>query len=172
MLGEDLSRKKKSKFKNNMAKKIQCVFRKYKAISETSCLRMELAQEKRIKFFNYCAKRIQQAWRGYDCRLHIFNFYKQKEYLSAIHERNVQMRFEMENYQAQTFDQLRREKYERQAQKQEQQALHQHHLVSTSAMPSSFHPPSSRNASNDLPPIEQFIRNVNKAKLCVPNIPK
>ena len=160
------------KHRTHMATKIQNVFRRFLAKREVNCLRVEQARAKRIKFFNDSATKIQRMWRGYEARRHTFDYYKQQDYLLSIAHANQQMYRELDDYNAETADYLRTAKFNKENLRQEQIALHQHHLVSTAAIPSIFQPPSFAKDSGALPPVENFIRTVNKAKLCIPSVGK
>ena len=134
------------------------------------CLRVEKARAERVAYFNLMAKKIQKVWRGYDSRRHIFDFYKQREYLAQVAEANERMRRELDDHYAKTNEAELRARFEREKRRQEATALRQHHLVSTSAIPSIFQPPAFTKDAAVMPAVENYIRTVNRAKLVIPSL--
>lgn len=155
---------------NVMANKIQNIFRMHQAKILVRCLRVEKARAERVAYFNAMAKKIQRVWRGYDSRRHIFDFYKQRQYLAQVEAANERMRRELDDHYAKTSETERRVRFAREARKREENALRQHHLVSTAAIPSIFQPPSFTKDAEAMPAVENFIRNVNKARLVIPSL--
>lgn len=156
--------------RNKMAIIIQKMVRKHQAKVLVQCLRVEKARFERIAYFNLMATKIQKVWRGYDSRRHIFDFSKQQKYLSDVAAANERMRRELDDHYARTNEAERRAKFERQKRLKEEKALHQHYLVSTAAIPSIFQPPAFTKDASVMPAVENFIRNVNKAKIVIPSI--
>lgn len=155
---------------NKMATIIQRQFRKYQARKLVQCLKVEKEREERNAYFNLMAQRIQKVWRGYDSRRHSFDFYKRQKYLQDIAEANDKMRRDLDDHYAKTNEAERRAKFEREKKRQEENALHQHYLVSTAAIPSIFQPPAFTKDAAAMPAVENFIRNVNKAKIIIPSL--
>jgi hypothetical protein len=156
--------------RNRMVIKIQKRFRKYLATIAVRCLRVEKARAERIAFFNKMATEIQRCWRGYDFRRHVFDYKKQKQYLAEVAATNVQMRHKLDDHYAITRENEHRAKVERERRRQEENALRSHHLVSTAAIPSVFQPPAFTKDAAAMPAVENFIRNINKAKIFVPSL--
>jgi myosin heavy subunit len=156
--------------RNRMAIKIQKRYRKYLATIAVRCLRVEKARAERIAFFNKMATKIQRYWRGYDFRRHVFDYKKQKQYLAQVAATNVRMRRELDDHYAITRENEHRAKLERERRRQEENALRSHHLVSTAAIPSVFQPPAFTKDAAAMPAVENFIRNINKAKIFVPSL--
>jgi myosin heavy subunit len=156
--------------RNRMAIKIQKRFRKYLATIAVRCLRVEKARAARIAFFNKMATEIQRCWRGYDFRRHVFDYNKQKQYLAEVATTNVRMRRELDDHFAITRENENQAKVERERRRQEENALRSHHLVSTASIPSVFQPPAFTKDAAAMPAIENFIRNINKAKIFVPSL--
>ncbi|OHS96859.1 IQ calmodulin-binding motif family protein [Tritrichomonas foetus] len=164
--------RKKLSHRNKMATIIQRTFRKHQAQILVQCLRVEKARKERIEYFNRQATQIQRCWRGYDSRRHIFDYYKQQRYLQQVKDVNEQMRRELDDHYAETNENERRATFKREKRIQKRNALKQHHLVSTAAIPSIFQPPAFTKDAEAMPAIENFIKNVNKAKLVIPSIGK
>lgn len=162
--------KRKRAKRNQMATIIQRTFRKHQAQVLVQCLRVEKAREERIAFFNREAMKIQRLWRGFDSRRHIFDYHKQQEYLQKVKEANEQMKRELDDHYAETNENERQAAFQRSKRIQQRNALHQHYLVSTAAIPSIFQPPAFTKDAEAMPAIENFIRNVNKAKLVIPSL--
>lgn len=162
--------RKRIAHENAMANKIQNVFRMHQAKMLVRCLRVEKARAERIAYFNAMAMKIQRVWRGFDSRRHIFDFYKQRQYLAQVAAANENMRRELDDHFAMASETARRVKFAREARRREENALHQHHLVSTSAIPSIFQPPSFTKDADAMPAVENFIRNVNRARLVIPSL--
>lgn len=162
--------RKQDKKLHNSAIIIQKTWRMYKATLIVRVLRAEKYRQERVDYFNKQASKIQKVWRGYYERQHVFNFAKQKEYLQQVKETNEKMAHMLEGYYADTNEKISRQQFEREARKQENIALKQHHLVSTSSIPSVFQPPAFNKDATALSAVENFIRTVNKAKICVPSV--
>ena len=160
----------KRRHRNRMATLIQTAFRKHQARMLVRCLRVEKARAERTAYFNLMAQKIQKVWRGFNSRRHIFDFFKQRQYLAQVAEANERMRRELDDHYAKTNEAERRARFEREKRKQEETALRQHHLVSTSAIPSIFQPPAFTRDAAVMPAIENYIRTVNRAKLVIPSL--
>jgi hypothetical protein len=80
------------------------------------------------------------------------------------------MRRELDDHYAITRENEHRAKVERERRRQEENALRSHHLVSTAAIPSVFQPPAFTKDAAAMPAVENFIRNINKAKIFVPSL--
>ena len=155
---------------NDDALKIQSTWRDYKQRQMDAIETVGKETQARIDYFNEKAKIIQKVWRGYDSRRHLFDYYKQQEYLRKIAETNQRMKKELDNYYAKTSEYERRQQYEKEAKRQQEFALRNHHLVSTAAIPSIFQPPPFTQDAEAMPAIEQFIRDVNKSKIVIPSL--
>ena len=162
--------KRKLANRNEKAIIIQRNFRMHQAQVLVQCLRVEKARNERILYFNQQAQKIQRVWRGYDSRRHIFDYYKQKQYLQQVKESNERMKRELDDHYAETSENERQTAFNKAKKIQKRNALHQHYLVSTSAIPSIFQPPAFSKDAEAMPAIENFIRNVNKAKLVIPSL--
>lgn len=162
--------KKQQKKLERSAIIIQKTWRMHHATTIVNVLRAEKYRQERVDFFNKQATKIQKVWRGYYDRKHVFNFAKQKEYLEQVKQTNEKMAHLLEGYYAETNETIARAEFEKEARKQENIALKQHYLVSTSAIPSVFQPPVFNKDAGALSAVENFIRTVNKAKICVPSV--
>jgi hypothetical protein len=116
------------------------------------------------------AQKIQRCWRGYDSRRHVFDYFKQKRYLQGIAKTNERMRRELDDHYSGTNENERRTRFERERKREEENALRQHHLVSTAAIPSIFQPPAFTKDAAAMPAVENFIRNVNRARIVIPSL--
>ncbi|OHS96279.1 IQ calmodulin-binding motif family protein [Tritrichomonas foetus] len=163
-------RRQKLAKRNKMATIIQRNFRMHQAHILVQCLRVEKAKTERIAYFNAQATKIQKCWRGFDSRRHVFDYHKQQRYLKQVADANEQMRRELDDHYAETNENERREVFKKSKRIQKRNALKQHHLVSTAAIPSIFQPPAFTKDAEAMPAIENFIRNVNKAKLVIPSL--
>ena len=85
-------------------------------------------------------------------------------------EANENMKRELDDHYAETSENERQAAFDKSKRIQKRNALRQHHLVSTSAIPSIFQPPAFSKDAEAMPAIENFIRNVNKAKLVIPSL--
>jgi len=151
---------------------IQNIWRRYRAQIEYRCRKVEKETKDRIAFFNQMARIIQKTWRGYDCRRHVFDFYKQKGFLNDVQQKNNEMNKMLDNHYAQTAEMEKTFKEEASNSKNLQNALKSHYLVSTAAIPSIFQPPAFTKDAAAMPAIEQFIRTVNKARIVIPSCQK
>lgn len=165
-----LAVRKNMKRLNNAAVIIQKRWRQYSNELKYRCLKVQKETDERTNFFNLMAAKIQKSWRGFYTRKHIFDFYKQKEFLEKIAEKNIAMSYMLSDYHSKTTEQYALAEEERIASRDVRTALHQHYLISTSAIPSIFQPPAFTRDAQHMPAIEQFIRQVNKAKIVVPSV--
>jgi myosin heavy subunit len=162
--------RKQREDENEKAILIQKMYRKHQARILVQCMRVEKARADRIAYFNLMATKIQKVWRGFDSRRHVFDYHKQQAYLQEVSRRNAQMRRELDDHYATTTEAQRRTQYEREKKQAEEKALHRHYQVSTAAIPSIFQPPAFTKDAEAMPALENFIRNVNKAKIVIPSL--
>jgi hypothetical protein len=80
------------------------------------------------------------------------------------------MRRQLDDHYAVTKENEQRARMEHERRRQEDNALRSHHLVSTAAIPSIFQPPAFTKDSAAMPAVENFIRNINKARIVVPSL--
>ena len=156
------------KKRNEAALLIQNTWRMHQATQFVRILRAEKYRKEREDYFNLMASKIQKVWRGYYDRKHIFNYAKQKDYLKSVQEKNDEMLRLLDNHFAETNEEEKRVQFDAEIRRQERKALKEHHLVSTSAIPSIFQPPAFSKDVDDLPPVENFIRTVNRARIFKP----
>lgn len=155
---------------NEAALKIQRNWRMHFAKTAVMILRVEKAQYERTEFFNEMARKIQRTWRGYHARKHTFNYWKHKNYLVQQSLKNMEMKMRLDEYYAQTAEERENLQLQAEAKREEDIALHSHYLVSTTAIPSIYQPPSFTKDASSMPAIEHFIRSVNKSKIVIPSI--
>ena len=153
---------------NEAALLIQNTWRMHQAYRYVNILRAEKYQNQREQYFNLMATKIQKVWRGYYDRKHVFNYAKQQEYFQNVAEKNQEMQRLLDNHFAETNEEEKRVQFENEVRLQEKKALKQHHLISTAAIPSIFQPPACSKDVDDLPPVENFIKTVNKARIFKP----
>ena len=158
-----------NKKQNEAALIIQNTWRMHRAVGYVRILRAEKYRDEREKYFNLMASKIQKVWRGYYDRKHIFDFSKQRQYINSVAEKNSEMMRMLDNYYAETNEEEKRVQFDNEVRIQEKKALKQHHLISTSAIPSIFQPPACSKDVDDLPPVENFIKTVNKARIFKPS---
>lgn len=152
------------------ATKIQSIVRRFQAQMQFRCLLTETRHEKRVKRFNDMATLIQKTWRGYYSRRTVFDHDKYRQYQVEVTAANEEMRRQLADYNAATAEEEMYQQYERDKAAAVKKALHSHHLVSTANIPSIFQPPGSSKNAAAMPPIEHFIRSVNKARLVIPSL--
>jgi len=155
-------------FLNIKSTKIQSTWRMFYCKIFFSVLKERKATTERRLYFDHQATKIQRVWRGYWARTHTFDFYKQQRFLVQQSLKNAEMAQMLENYYSQTNDYDIQKENEKNIRYQENFALRNHHLVSTSAIPSIFTPNTLTEEGEALPAIEQYIKSLNKARIVIP----
>lgn len=153
---------------NTKSTKIQSTWRMFCSKSLVSVKRGEKATASRCLYYDQQATKIQRAWRGYWARTQIFDFYKQQQFLVQQALKNAEMAQMLENYSSQTNEYDAQKEEEKNIKYQEQFAMKNHHLVSTSTIPSIFSPSTFTKEGESLPAIEHYIRSLNKARIVIP----
>lgn len=76
------------KYLNNAAIVIQKSWRGYVSRVHYRVHLQERVAQMKLDYYNMMATRIQRTWRGYYSRKNVFDYYKRKDYLLSVQQKN------------------------------------------------------------------------------------
>lgn len=141
---------------NENALKIQKAWRGHQGRQLYRLVLDDAVRYMRFKFYDDTACLIQKHWRGYYSRKYIFNYYKRKEYLAVIKQKNEIVLGELKEYKEYMERQREEKKNILKYKRLEEEAKRNHHLISTKQIPGVFNSPYKPSANE----MEYLMRSV------------